>query len=987
MESISLETINLSDVFDVKAVQEVMDNFYKITKVGIGIIDMQGNVIVANGWQDICTKFFRSNPETCRNCIESDTVLSKVGLEGKGKFKAYKCKNHLWDLASPIFIGERHVGNIFLGQFFYDDETPDIEDFRLLARKYGFNEKEFIDALELVPRWSHEKVNQVMQFYTTFSALLSKMAFNNLQLEATLKILSKQEDCLQQGLNLLRMAGKAGRFGGWSYDLLTKTVAWSDELSTIHETESDFVPTVENGINFYAPEWRNRITEVFTRCATEGIPYDEELEIITAKGKRLWVRTLGEAVKNENGEIVKVVGSFQDITIQKQDQIKILEEQEKFRRLYENMAEGAFYQLADGTLTDINPAGLKMFGLTKDQFLGRTSYHPDWKVVDEEYNLLPPEKHPSMLALHTGQNVEMTVGVFNPVDQTYKWLSVNAIPEYKPGEDKPWQVLGTMHDITRRRMHETLNMARLHLLDFANTHKLAELLEETLNQAEKLSSSEIGFFHFLESDQKTLSLQNWSTKTKKFFCSAKGNGLHYPLSSAGVWTDCIVQRKPVIHNDYMSLSHKKGLPEGHAPLLRELVIPIFRGDLIKGVLGVGNKPSDYNKQDIEIIAKLADFAWDITELKRAQNALIESKKTTENYLNIASGIILILDKTGKIVLLNDNGQELLGCMNHGLVGKNWFETCIPDNAREQVQQVFNGLMAGKLENVASFENRVRTCSGSEKVILWHNEILYDENGNATGTISSGEDITERKRAELQILKNEARLRELNATKDKFFSIIAHDLKSPFSNILGFSSLLNDELDTLQMSEIKEFVGAINKTAIHTMQLLDNLLEWSRIQHGRILFNPIKVNLKLLVSEITEQLKENAVSKEISLINHIPEKLYCMADENMLKTIIRNLVSNAIKFTKSGGKVEVTALSTADYVEVAVADSGIGIAPESIEKLFRIDSEFSTRGTANEKGTGLGLILCREFVEKHGGNISVESKPEAGSIFRFSIPNK
>lgn len=979
--------LNLSDIFDVKAVQKMMDSFYNITNIGIGIIDMQGNVLVANGWQDVCTQFFRVNSESCRNCIESDIVLSKAGIEEKGKFKAYKCKNNLWDISSPIYIGDKHVGNIFLGQFFYEDEIPDKEVFSEIARKYNFDENEFLQALDRIPRWSREKVNHVMQFYSRLSSLISDMTFTNHELVKTLDKLKNEEENLRASFSLLRMAGKAARFGGWSVDLEKNIATWSDEVMAIHEVETGFLASVKDGINYYAPEWRQKISDVFNRCATQGIPYDEELEIITAKGNRLWIRTLGEALKNENGKIVKIIGSFQDISQQKKDELKILEVQEKFRRLYNDMAEGAFSQLADGTLTDINPAGLKMFGLTKEQFLSRTSIHPDWKVVDEDLNILPPEKYPSMVALLTGKTCEITVGVYNPVDESYTWLIVNARPEFRNGEDKPWQVFVTMHDITQRRMYEILNISRLHLLEFAPAHSLDELLEETLNLIEKFTESKIGFFHFLEADQKTLSLQNWSANTKKFFCKVEGINIHYPLSEAGVWTDCIKLQKPVIHNDYMSLPDKKGMPEGHASVIRELVVPIFRGDKIVAILGVGNKPRGYNDQDIQFVSQVADLAWEITDLKRAEKALMESKETAENYLNITAGIILKLDKNGNIGLLNDNGQKLLKSKHLSLIGKNWFENFIPADIKDHIKDVFNNLMQGQTNNIKLFENRIVTCDGIEKTILWHNEILHDENGNITGLLCSGEDITQRKEAEQLLLQNELHLRKLNATKDKLFSVIAHDLKGPFSNIVGFSTLLNDEFDKLQTPEIKEFVKILSKSAVQTMQLLDNLLDWSRLQQKGIKFIPVHIDLTGLVNDVLEQIKGQARAKNIKIVNLVYNTPDCFADENMLKIIIRNLVSNAVKFTNQGGRIEVSATNTGNFTEISVTDNGIGIQPENIAKLFKIESEISTRGTASEPGTGLGLILCREFVEKHGGNIKVESTPGKGSKFCFTIPDK
>ena len=229
------------------------------------------------------------------------------------------------------------------------------------------------------------------------------------------------------------------------------------------------------------------------------------------------------------------------------------------------------------------------------------------------------------------------------------------------------------------------------------------------------------------------------------------------------------------------------------------------------------------------------------------------------------------------------------------------------------------------------------------------------------------------------------LNELNASKDKFFSIIAHDLKNPFSTIIGFSEMLKDEITTGELNKSGEYAGMIFNSASKTYRLLENLLEWANSQRGKISFNPIPLNLNEIFKEEFKMLDEMAGRKYIKLNSRFTDDLTIVADKNMIKTILRNLISNAIKFTNKNGKVEVTATSDNKQVMISVSDSGIGMTKETMAKLFRIDSNLSTHGTENEKGTGLGLILCKEFVEKHGGKIWVESESGKGSIFRFTLP--
>lgn len=240
------------------------------------------------------------------------------------------------------------------------------------------------------------------------------------------------------------------------------------------------------------------------------------------------------------------------------------------------------------------------------------------------------------------------------------------------------------------------------------------------------------------------------------------------------------------------------------------------------------------------------------------------------------------------------------------------------------------------------------------------------------------------RQKIMIEKQRKELESLNATKDKFFSIIAHDLKNPFASLIGASDFLVNSSDELTAEQLKNFHDIINQSARSGYRLLENLLEWSRMQTGRMAFKPKKVDLWDLVNEVVNLLTGSAEQKEICLTADIDENLTATVDENMINTVVRNLVSNAIKFTHRGGEITVSSKLLDQFIEITVADNGIGIPPEKIDKLFRIDEKVTQNGTENETGTGLGLILCKEFVEQHGGEIQVESEPMKGSKFIFTI---
>ncbi|MDD2304440.1 MAG: HAMP domain-containing sensor histidine kinase [Prolixibacteraceae bacterium] len=248
-----------------------------------------------------------------------------------------------------------------------------------------------------------------------------------------------------------------------------------------------------------------------------------------------------------------------------------------------------------------------------------------------------------------------------------------------------------------------------------------------------------------------------------------------------------------------------------------------------------------------------------------------------------------------------------------------------------------------------------------------------------------EDIEKRKKAELLLKSNEAHLYEINATKDKFMSIIAHDLRSPFSTILGFSSIIQEQMQEQKHENIHEFASLIHTTSEQVMDLLSNLQEWTKIQTGRIQANPTQFDLSGSVRNVIALFSLTLTQKEISIHTNCPGETIVVADKNMIHTVLRNLISNAIKFTNPGGNIFISVVVNPDELFISVKDDGIGIKSETLERLFHQEVIHSTPGTQNETGSGFGLLLCQEFIEIQGGRIWAESEAGMGSAFYFTIP--
>lgn len=353
--------------------------------------------------------------------------------------------------------------------------------------------------------------------------------------------------------------------------------------------------------------------------------------------------------------------------------------------------------------------------------------------------------------------------------------------------------------------------------------------------------------------------------------------------------------------------------------------------------------------------------------------------------------VLIVDDVSKNIQLVANFLKQAGYeINYALSGK----TAIQHIKKEQFDLILLDIMMPEMDGFEVCEKLKSDPKTHDLPIIFLTAKTDIESITKAFNVGGVDYITKpfnkaelliRVKTHLELQEQRKNLKELNATKDKFFSIIAHDLKSPLNQLLGLSELLQKDIEKNDGKEATNLVNLINVSAKSGRLLLENLLEWSRSQTGTIKFIPQNLNLKKVTLEVMELNENNALQKGIKLKCKVKEGLQAYADENMLKTILRNLISNGIKFTDKGGHIVLNAKMSGGQVIYSVADTGIGVRVNDIPKLFRIDVNPSTIGSNSEKGTGLGLILCREFVEINGGKIWVESKYREGSTFMFSLP--
>ncbi len=430
----------LQDLIDMEHFQNLQDRLNEIYSFPSSIIDNKGNILTATAWQDICTQFHRKNKECEKLCIESDQYI-KDHIHEANPAVSYRCPHGLVDNATPIIIDGFHYGNFFTGQFFL--EEPNIEFFRAQARKYKFDEDAYLEAVKSVPIWTQGQLDSYLFFIKGLITVISESGLKKLKEIENRKLIEanakKHESILKSAMDgywltdnegrLLEVNNSYCRMSGYTEkELLTMRIADLEVVESPQIVEAHIQKIISQGSDRFESKHRRKDGTIF------------DVEVST------------QFRPEENGLFVCFL---RDITEMRQVEKSIKISEKKYRTLFENMVQGVFYQRADGTLIDFNKATLEMFGLTSEQFLGRTSLDPEWKVISEDGTILPGNKHPSMIALQTGKPVKNSiVGVYNPLKKQYNWLLVNAIPQIKQTEKKPYQVFVTLQDITDRKKAE-----------------------------------------------------------------------------------------------------------------------------------------------------------------------------------------------------------------------------------------------------------------------------------------------------------------------------------------------------------------------------------------------------------------------------------------------------------------------------------------------------------------------------------------------------
>jgi PAS domain S-box-containing protein len=470
---------------------------------------------------------------------------------------------------------------------------------------------------------------------------------------------------------------------------------------------------------------------------------------------------------------------------------------------------------------DLSPVGIVMVGLDKRfircnnsfaQFLGYQEEELIGKSIDDI--TLPEDSEKGMVEMQSIINGEIEL---SHVQKRYVgkkgqvvWGEVT-IALVRDNQNLPHYFLATIQDITKRKLAENLNNARIRLILYSDNHSLDELMEETLNEAETLTGSSISFYHFVDDDQNSLILQNWSTRTKKEFCTAEGKGSHYEITRAGVWVDCFHQRKPVIHNDYASLPNKKGMPPGHAMVVRELVVPVIRENKIKALLGVGNKPSNYYEPDVNTISEFADLVWDITERKKSEEVLLEKTNFINKIIETSSLSTWISDEHGTAIQVNPACLKFFGATETEVIGK---YNLLKDEIIEkqgfmpEVKKVFE---KGEVVSIVvdydfGAVEHVDIKNATHKILNSIFTPILDTNNKVTNVIVQSIDLTERIQAEKELRT----LLELYERSREALLSILEDQKEAQKAL----TVLSTRQEAI-LSAVPDFIMEVDKNKVYT----------------------------------------------------------------------------------------------------------------------------------------------------------------------------
>jgi PAS domain S-box-containing protein len=712
---------------------------------------------------------------------------------------------------------------------------------------------------------------------------------------------------------------------------------------------SDFI---NNRIRSFAsiihPDDRFRVENQLKHCIDRKRKFKVEYRIKISNNSYKWVIETGQALFSDNGDIAYIEGTIADNSNQKEIEKALIKSERKYRDIFNSITDIFVRTSLDGEIQVVSPSIFDIFGYTPEEVIGQNIYN-FYKEGKHREKLLN-----KLLEKEAVRDFEVEMKAKNGGTKT---ISLNS-RLVKDEDQNPTGIESVGRDITLRKIAEQSLRDRTKELNaiFDNTPVVLILIN---------------------SDGKVLNINRAATNPDD-------------KHSQGVFSQVIAKVIDCIG----SINDPSGCGKGEdCPncLVRNTIKSTFDNGInqykVEGSFKI-QSGNDFKTVFFLITTIFVDFEReklillsldDITEMKVAQ----EQIRKLSTAFNQSTATIVITDKKGHIEYANPQFEITTGYTLEEAIGQNPRILKSDKRSAEEYKELWETILKGETWQ-GEFLNLTK-----DKKEYWERAIIspvLDDAGNIISFIAIKENITEEKRIQQELMESERELRLMNDEKSRFFSILAHDLRGILGSYHAYSDLLYTHFEEFTPTDMKKQIHTLVDSSHDSLTLLDNLLQWSGASLGRIVLNRSELTLKAEIDSVLTLLKDIAKPKEIELINETDISFRLISDSNVLQTIIRNLVNNAIKFTGHNGFIKVYARKNSEKeIEISVEDNGVGMDDIILKKLFKAGEKVVHKGTDNEKGTGLGLMICDEMVKRLGGKIAVESTPGKGSRFYFIIP--
>lgn len=741
----------------------------------------------------------------------------------------------------------------------------------------------------------------------------------------------EREAHAERMLAIYKESNEVARVGAWEVDLLKNEIYWSPVVKQLHGVAADYIPNLTGAISFFKEgENRDKLLKAFVAAVEKGQGYNLDLELVTASGSELWVRVKAKT-ESVNGRCTRVYGTFQDIQLQKLAQIQLEDSELKYRSIIENSLYAFMQTIPDQEITDANQAAMDMFGYTIEEFrrIGR--------------GILLDEEDP---ALHKFLETRRSSGKATAELTGFR----------KGGERFPCHVSSSIYSDTQGK--KINSMIIIDITERQKAENQIRMSEEQFRGAFEYSAIGMALFAIDgKCKRANQCLCDMLGYTQEELMNIRFIDITFPEDvprNMELLNELIAGNRDSYHMEKRYL-HKSG-----RPVWVLLGVSILR---------------EANGQPIHLISQIQD----ITKIKEAEQAMAISEEKYRKIFENTQDIYYRTDQNGIITEISPSIEKYYGDQRENIIGNPAIEFYY---FKEDRDRILSALRQNR--SVIDFEVKLKT-KNSELRYASVNARLIIEDGEILGSEGSIRDITLRKLQENELTSLNTELKALNTHRERLLSIVGHDLRNPVAASLKLAELAMMDVDDASKEDLLEYIARMQSGLQNANELLEDLLRWAKNQFNSLDFNPVWIeDLQLQVLTCLMRLKPMAEAKGIVLTEEVDQGLKLCADRDMLDTIIRNLVSNAIKFTASGTVVVAASLRGGDIL-FSVTDTGKGMPDSIVAQLWKKSSHYTTYGTSGEKGTGLGLELCLDFVKKHRGRIWVESTMGEGSKFYFTIP--